>query len=221
MYMSRSNSLLRLAAIVAVASLMQSCYVNRTACSGRVSATLADNTQVSGQMKLSKPSADRISLTPDGGSKLVVSADSLAECRIWHRKSPDDSYLIMRRRYGYFGPAQGGITLSQPGWMVSRAVGDYLSIYAIADSFKFNKRGKLYFEGTVRYIAFKPGQEAGLLIGTSASSRSSLRQSLMTICSDDTALYRRLEIGDIDPSDFKSVVEAYTAPEEEAVHNFI
>ena len=218
--MSRSNNLLRITAAVFAIFALQSCYVNRTACNGRVAATLIDSTSLTGKMKLSKPSADKIAVTPDGGVRRVIPADSLAECRIWDKKSPDDTYMIMRRRYGYFGPAQGGLTLSQPGWMVSRAVGRYLAVYAFADSFKFNKRGQIYFEGTVRYIAFKPGDEVGLLIGTSASSRSSLRYSLMALCADDRALYRRLEVGDMDPSDFKNVVEAYIAPDE-AVGNFI
>lgn len=175
---------------------------------------------MTGTMKLSKPSAEKITLASEGVRRSVP-ADSLAECRIWSKKNPDDTYMIMRRRYGYFGPAQGGLTLSQPGWMVSRAIGESLAVYAFADSFKFNGRGQLYFEGTVRYIAFRPGDETGILIGTSASSRSSLRQSLMALCSDDPALYRRLEMGEIDPSDFKSVVEAYVAPDNERAGNFI
>lgn len=219
--MSRSSNLLRVTVIIVAVCALQSCYVNRTTCRGRVAALLADSAAITGKMKLSKPSADKITVTPDGGVKRAIPADSLVECRIWNKKTPDDTYLIMRRRYGYFGPAQGGLTLSQPGWMVSRAVGEYLAIYAFADSFKFNKSGQIYFEGTVRYIAFKPGDETGLLIGTSASSRSSLRQSLMALCADDVSLYRRLDVGDIDPSDFKSVVEAYVAPDAESVSNFI
>jgi len=186
-----------------------------------MAATLTDSTSLTGRMKLSKPTADRITVTPEGGVKREIPADSLAECRIWHKKNPGESYLMMRRRYGYLGPAQGGLTLSQPGWMISRAVGAHLAIYAMADSFKFDRYGEIYFEGTVRYIAFKPGTETGLLIGTSASSRSSLRQSLMALCSDDAALLRRLEVGEIDPSDFKSVVEAYVASDAGAVGKFI
>ncbi len=219
--MNLSNNLLRIAAMAVAICALQSCYVNRTTCRGSMSATLTDSTYLTGRMKLSKPSADRITVAPEGGVRREIPADSLAECRIWHKKTPDDSYLMMRRRYGYFGPAQGGLTLSQPVWMVSRAVGAHLAIYAMADSFKFDRYGGIYFEGTVRYIAFKPGDETGLLIGTSASSRSSLRQSLMALCSDDTALLRRLEVGEIDPSDFKSVVEAYTVPDAGSVSNFI
>ena len=206
--MNPCHKLLRAALLLAAACTLQSCIygaIHRDRCA----ALLTDGTEVAGKLKLPREQSDRIRIRPDRGPRRTIAADSLGELRIWHRRTPERSYLLRRGRYLYYGLAQGGPTRSQPGWFVSRAVGPHLSIYARSDGFEFGKDGRIVFRGTVCYLAYKPGFEAGVLIGTSASSRSSLRQSLLRLCADDPELCALLESGRMDPSDFRQVVEAY------------
>lgn len=210
--MSPFDSLLRTTVALAAACTLCSCItptIRKAAHRDKCEALLADGSRIEGRIKLPKPGHDDVRINPADARRRRIAADSLVSLRVWHRRTPEISYFIMRRSHIYYGIAQGGETLAAPAWIVSRAIGPHLSIYARGDGFRFGKDGRMIFEGSVRYLAFRPGSEVGILLGTSASSRSSLRKSLLLLCADDPALCDRLERGEIDPSDFRSVAESY------------
>ena len=211
--MNRANNLLRGAILVVAAATLQSCFVytsiRKAAHRDRGTAVLADGSRVEGKLRLPKADEAFVRIRPAGEKRQTISADSLDSLRVWQRRSPQHAFYLLRRPYRYYDLAQNSETDSRPMWIVSRAVGKHLAIFALSDGFGFDKTGRMRFSGTVRYLAFKPGIETGLPIGTATSSRSSLRKVLLRLCADDPTLCDRLERGETDPSDFVRIVADY------------
>lgn len=174
---------------------------------------LADSTQIEGRMDLPAPDRAQVSVKPRKGKMLRLQADSIETLRIWQKKHPENSYCLVWRSYIDPADSVGGVKPCGPCWMCCRAAGRHLAIYTRCDTWEFSSSGMLHFqakrEGRIVYIAFKPEYATGMVIGNAKDGHAALARNLLRFCADDPDFCQRLAGGEIDPVDFRQVVDAY------------
>lgn len=175
---------------------------------------MKDGTEYEGRVCMPNCNTKKLRFKTPDGEKLKLQNTDVSFLAVWGKKHPDKYHVMMCHpylTYSLFSTKKQKVI--DPQWMSLEAQGDYVEFYYCGYDYTISRKGALVITSTsgasIILIAKKAGEEAGHVLGSTDSSKRSLRKQLVEFLSDDPVLSEKLKNKEIDPTDFQDIANMY------------